>query len=1024
MNLKIAFLFILYLGVIHRGNTQNLNLYYNELRLSDGLSELTNMGLHKDSNSFFWMSSRDGLNRFDGENINIFRPEGLLGRNDPTITGGVFEDTNGVLWFSTMGGLHAIANSNYMNTGLKLLDPLKGEDASEYYAFHLDKQSNLWVVADDYLHLKNTISGRDTILHKFFANSCQVIEDSMGRVTGLANPLSNSSGIEIINYANNDFTRKSYFIADDPLGLPRALAFFVYVENDSTIWLPASIGLIRFNPDDPLSYKIFKHKEELSLVRYCDVYPWRDQYLWVASTREGLLLFDKTKNEFVQQDTTVLVNGRMEPLPRVNKLYVDDKENLWLAIWSEKLLYASLSGSKFSFLLSSSSTQTHSVSAITADKTGRLWSAVSEEGIFLLDSLNTEINRSNSKDLFTGPASGSKPYFLYADDEGDIWALSYTTLMLWERKTNKFKLISNDLYGFQRVLQLEKDRYLIMTYDDIYEVEKLDGQILFKERRSIANFERPVFNFYLSSNRQNLLISDTRDILFFSVLEDKFEPIGRQKNVGFISGVSESANNYWLASNKGLLRIRKSDLSHEFIKDQKGLLNRSFNGLLMDDKGEIWLSSNNGLFHYNPNTEAVQHFTQSDGLRNAQFNLASQFKDAEGKLYFGGTNGITYFDPDKVKLNQNPPIIQLTEVLVNSSDTLKGYDLSKVDELTFPYAENTLSFNFVAIEYSAPHENQHAYFLEGYDRDTVYTETRGFAHYPNLPYGRYTLRLMGSNADGVWTPDPRELEIVIRRPWYHTWWFRIASFFLAFILASSLYKRHIDQVREREITKRKEAELKQRVTAHQMALLRLQMNPHFFSNSLSAIGHYVLDEAPRKAYGFLQHFSTLMRGVLEKAAHPYISLEEEIELLTSFLEIKSLELAEGQLSWDIEVDAALDQEVVLVPTMLVQPIVENAIEHGIAPKKGKGSVLLTFKRDKEKLVGTIQDDGIGRAAAAQLENAKKGNAESKAMSITLDRLRLLQQETGLDASMEVIDLVDENGTALGTKVVLILPLRT
>lgn len=1032
--------FLLFIVSNYEIKAQTSSWYFNELNQGKGLSEQTNPELYKDSRGFLWISSFDGLNRFDGKKVKVYKPiipgTGL----DTYITSSIFEDQQGDLWFSTIGGIHHLNWAIDTISSTVLSGNYSGDAAKNHHAIHLDQNGKLWVVADSVLHLVDVYNEDDTILHAYTAYISYVVTNPKGLVSHLVKPLMEEpAGIEVLSYGQDTFTRERFFVRNDTRGFPEAVIFFILIENDSTLWLPSNKGLIRFNPNRPQEYEIFRPKNNELRSSFCDAGSWGDRHLWIASSRDGLYLFDKIALKFIRRDTSAWINYRSTPLDRVNNLYVDDQENLWLSIWGERLIFTNLPNNKFSSLLSRteySGSGGTSVTSIIQNKDQHIWATGGRKDAFVFGSNAIPKTSQNGLSLIEKEDQFRSSSFLFCDSDGDIWGLGYSSMMIRRKNENKIEKIEVPISKFRKIIQIDTQTFLLLTYEGIYKIEKLQDRFSFSQK--ITFDELSEYTQLFVSQNGLLLIAGVNDLFFYQVQEDSFRFLRQIENIGLVHGMAEEEDGLWFASNRGLLKVDKSDYSFRFIRDEDQLLDRSFNGLLMDDKGKIWLSSNNGIFRYNPGTKAAQHFTQSDGLRNTQFNLASQFKDAEGKLYFGGTNGITYFDPSEIELNQNLPLVQLTEVLVNSSDTLKGYDLSRVEELSFAYADNTLSFNFVSIEYSAPHENQHAYFLEGYDRDTVYTETRGFAHYPNLPYGRYTLRLMGSNSDGIWTPEPRELEIVIRRPWYHTWEVRIAGLLSLLLITYWFYRRQIKKIKAREAIKLREAEfklkeaefkqqqaqVKQEVAEHKMALLRLQMNPHFFSNSLSAIGHYILDEAPRKAYDFLQHFSTLMRGVLEKAAHPYISLEEEIELLTSFLEIKSLELAEGQLSWKIEVDERLDQDEVLVPTMLVQPIVENAIEHGIAPKKEKGNVHVAFKQDREKLVGTIQDDGIGRAAAAQLENAKKGNTESKAMSITLDRLRLLQQETGLDASMEVIDVVDEKGTALGTKVVLILPLKT
>lgn len=1022
--------FLLFIISNYESKAQTSSWYFNELNQGKGLSEQTNTELYKDSRGFLWITSFDGLNRFDGKMVKVYKPVIPGVGLDANVTSNIFEDQRGDLWFSTIGGIHHLNRANDTISSIVLSGNYSGDAAKNHHVIHLDQDGILWVVADSVLHHVNVYNEQDTITHPYSAYISYAVTNQEKKVTHLVKPiLEEPAGIEVLTYGQNTVARERFFVRNDERGFPAAAIFFILVENDSTLWLPSNVGLIRFNPYHPNEYEIFRPENNKPRSSFCDAGRWGDTLLWIASSRDGLYLFDKKELQFVQRDTLAWINYRSTPLNRVNNLYVDNQENLWLSIWGERLIFTNLPNNKFSSLLSKtgySRSGSPSITSIIQDVDKHIWATGGRQEAFVFGNDSTSKNLFNTPSLIEKEDQFRASSFLFCDNEGDIWGLSYSSMMIWRKDENKIERIDAPVSKYRKIIQIDTGKFLLLTYEGIYEIEKLKTGFSFSQKISFDELTEYTQLFF--SQNGLLLIAGVNDLFFYQIEERAFRFLKQVENIGLVHGMAEDKDGFWFSSNRGLLKVDKSDYSFRFIQDKNQLLSRSFNGLLMDDNGGIWLSSNNGIFHYNPQTKAAQHFTQSDGLRNTQFNLASQFKDAAGKLYFGGTNGITYFDPDQIKLNQNLPIVQLTEVLINSSDTLKGYDLSKVEELSFAYADNTLSFNFVSIEYSAPHENQHAYFLDGYDRDTVYTETRGFAHYPNLPYGRYTLKLMGSNSDGVWTPEPRELEIIIERPWYHTWEVRIAGLLSLLLIVFWLYRRQIKSIKEREAVKlreaefrRKEAQAKQEVAEHKMALLRLQMNPHFFSNSLSAIGHYILDESPRKAYGFLQHFSTLMRGVLEKAAHAYISLGEEIELLTSFLEIKSLELAEEKLSWQFEVDETLDEEVVLVPTMLLQPIIENAVEHGVAPKKNKGLIQITFKRDQRKLICTVQDDGIGRAASAKMKKAKA--SKSKAMEITLDRLRLLQEETGEIASMEVIDLQADDGTALGTRVVLTLPLK-
>lgn len=224
------------------------------------------------------------------------------------------------------------------------------------------------------------------------------------------------------------------------------------------------------------------------------------------------------------------------------------------------------------------------------------------------------------------------------------------------------------------------------------------------------------------------------------------------------------------------------------------------------------------------------------------------------------------------------------------------------------------------------------------------------------------------------------------------------------------------------------ADYKEKETAYQHALmdqkmisLRTQISPHFLSNSMSVIGSFILERTPIQAYQYLQEFSELMRDVLEKAAEPFLPLKEELNFLNAFLQSLSLQLPENKLKWHFVVDSKLDVARTLMPTMILQPLVENAIEHGIRPKDGPGQVTVSFTEVDGILVCVVEDDGVGRSSKPK--KLTSGH-NSMALSITKQRLRLMSEDQTPTYALRTFDLVDEQGMPQGTRVEVKLPLLT
>ena len=202
------------------------------------------------------------------------------------------------------------------------------------------------------------------------------------------------------------------------------------------------------------------------------------------------------------------------------------------------------------------------------------------------------------------------------------------------------------------------------------------------------------------------------------------------------------------------------------------------------------------------------------------------------------------------------------------------------------------------------------------------------------------------------------------------------------------------------------------------AILRLQMNPHFIFNSLNSISSYILQEETDQAYDYLVDFSKLMRMILDFAEKPFIALADEIELLKRYIKTEAMRF-EKEIDCQINIADGLDTEEIQLPTMILQPFVENAILHGLARKKEAGIIKLTFQRKNNSLICAIEDNGLGRKVASK---NKQKHHQSKALKITERRLKLLGEQRKREASFEIKDLLAEDGVSLGTQVCLKFPL--
>ncbi len=248
----------------------------------------------------------------------------------------------------------------------------------------------------------------------------------------------------------------------------------------------------------------------------------------------------------------------------------------------------------------------------------------------------------------------------------------------------------------------------------------------------------------------------------------------------------------------------------------------------------------------------------------------------------------------------------------------------------------------------------------------------------------------------------------------------------AIIIRNIILKRRNEKLKlqhELELQKleseKTKAELEHQATELEMQALRAQMNPHFIFNSLNSINRFILKKQSSEATEYLTKFSRLIRMILNSSASASVSLAEDLEALQLYLELERLR-REEKFSFKIKVDPDLDIDFIQVPPLLLQPFVENAIWHGLMNKESEGHLLINVDQDDSTLMCTITDDGIGRKKAAELKD-KSGKHKSMGMKITESRITMMQKMNGTDKSIEIRDLVDADGSAAGTEVILKIP---
>ncbi|MCB9235541.1 MAG: response regulator [Bacteroidia bacterium] len=220
--------------------------------------------------------------------------------------------------------------------------------------------------------------------------------------------------------------------------------------------------------------------------------------------------------------------------------------------------------------------------------------------------------------------------------------------------------------------------------------------------------------------------------------------------------------------------------------ESEGLSNNVVYAMLPDSKGNLWISTNNGISRFDPTDKTFTNFEESDGLQGYEFNVRSAFKSPQGELFFGGTNGFNHFFPEKIIANEYAPRVKFTNLLLKNipvdfrTSNLLSQPLHLTSELSLSWRDQVFTLEMAAMEFSAPAENQFKYQMQGLSEEWIPLGHDHKITFNQLSPGRYTLRALASNNDGIWGTEPAVLRITIQAPPWKTWW--AYGLYLAFFL--------------------------------------------------------------------------------------------------------------------------------------------------------------------------------------------------------------------------------------------------
>jgi len=457
------------------------------------------------------------------------------------------------------------------------------------------------------------------------------------------------------------------------------------------------------------------------------------------------------------------------------------------------------------------------------------------------------------------------------------------------------------------------------------------------------------------------------------------------------------------------------------ISTKDGLASNTVNSIFMDKYERLWIATNKGI-----NKLTIDSLTDNynlDVISKEGKDLSSpnvlQIYYKDNMLYLGTDAGFDVVDlkiKDDNKKNEIPLILDSLQI------NERKYSLTNTP-IILNHDSNNLTFYYTAVAFNMLGGINYRYKLEGLSDQWIYTTDRK-ATFINVIPGSYHFILQVKNELGHWIELENKVEFKINKPYWETWWFRLIVLsiigYIIYYYVSNLKKQKAFVETEKNFVEQ-EKKLLEELNESQQKALSSQLNPHFVFNSLNSMQNFILTKRTELSSDYLSTFSKLMRFIFENSKKLYVSLSDEIEALHLYLELEQVR-HNNKFKYQINKESINIYEIVM-PSLLVQPIIENAIWHGLLHKlEGDRLLEVNFTATITHLQIDIKDNGVGRGKSKSRPKFIE-KQRSSGVELTKQRLDLLSQSTGLSTSFEIIDLFDKNNNPNGTLVQILIPIN-
>jgi hypothetical protein len=403
----------------------------------------------------------------------------------------------------------------------------------------------------------------------------------------------------------------------------------------------------------------------------------------------------------------------------------------------------------------------------------------------------------------------------------------------------------------------------------------------------------------------------------------------------------------------------------------------------------------------------------------AYIDAAQALNLPDGRVVTVCANGMIVFHPDTLWHAAAPAhaTVVVRQVRLSGVPVPWPSNNAKDDPFVFGPSRQVIDLEVQGIVHPTGYSVEYSYRIRGFQEDWIFIGRNRLITLPNLPPGAYVLEVKAGRPQAM--SPVTYVHLFGRAHFYQQTAFWLGMAVVLILAGYWIIGRRMRTIRDKD---RAQAAINQRMAELELSALRSQMNPHFMFNSLNSIKNYILHAEPRVAAEYLSDFAHLIRMILQHSRERAIPLAEEIETLRLYVELEQLRFDEA-FAFECDIEPGLPLDSVLIPPMLLQPFLENAIWHGLMHRTSPGILSLRFKTNGDRVLCIIDDNGIGREEAARLKSLSATRYKSMGMGLTRDRIDILNRLESLGIEVTIIDKRTADGQPDGTLVEVRIPMR-